>query len=173
MAQSELSRDDRFFNVAAVQVTESAANTFTQQEVDFGIGLGSRTGILIHAIDYYVEQPGGLGYAAAADAFRCAWLSNNNLTTLVGALNSPQCIDQYERVIMAVGALAQIEAVQPYTKNFSKPIIAVGNRGRFQFAAHSIGLAAAATYRSRLYFTYIDLKPEDYLELAESFNLLG
>lgn len=174
MAEGFLKRPtDQYVNIINGLVIESGANTFTTgAAMDFGIGFGSGVGILIDKITYYID-PGGGTPAAVADAWRFGLAVRDDLTTMLLALGQQAIIHSCAVVPSLLITSGAAEVVFPLVFDFDPPIITVGNRGRLFPIVHSVSLSVAVTMQCRVYFRYIPLKPSDYLELAESFNLVG
>lgn len=175
MAQGLLKRpDDRFANIVNGTVVESAAATFTTgPAMDFGIGLGTGLGLLIDKISYYID-PGQVELNAALEAYRFGVAIRDDLTTMVSALGQQAIIHAATlQPTQQVGATGGGPWAFPMEFQQDPPIITVGNRGRLFPIIHSVALSAAVTMQIRIYFRYIALKGEDYLELAEAFNLVG
>lgn len=174
MAEGLLGRpDDRYANVAAVSVTESAANTLTFGEVDFGIGLGAGVGLLIDQIDYYFS-PTNLSsvFSLDNDSLVFGLTTNNTLTDLEGEFANRSVIHMGYLMMDFVTSGMQFHRF-PLTNQFFPPLIVGTNRGKLFLGAQGISAAAAATVKARIYFRYIRLTDREYLELAEAFNLMG
>jgi hypothetical protein len=165
--------DDRFANLAGKKIVESAANTLTFGEVDFGIGLGSGVGLLIDQIDYYFDPASNAGvFVANLDAFRVGWCSRDTITTLADAYADPSVIHlSTMQQVFTTSGLAYL--MMPLVHKFTPPIIVGTNRGKLYLAVQGVSAGGAVTIQSRIYFRYIPLKAQDYLELAEAFNLMG
>jgi len=173
MAQGLLKRpDDRFANIVNGAVTESAAVTFTTgPAMDFGIGLGTGMGLLIDSISYYVDP--GVLMNLGGEAMRFGIAVRDDLTTMADALAQQAIIHAATLGVIYEKTSGGTAFPFPLEYKFTPPLITVGNRGRLFPIIHSSGLTTAVTMQCRIYFRYIPLKGEDYLELAESFNLVG
>ena len=164
MARSQ----DRFANIAAVEVVESAQNTLTYAELLTGVSLGAGIGILVDQIDYYLP-PGTMDlFDAVADTLEFGWAVSN----------TPTEINAKDRNFIHTAGVQIGLATQggwlmqsPLSFQFFPPIIRASPR--LYLAVKGLVLGAAATIQSRLYFRYIDLTTQEYLELAETGLVLG
>lgn len=158
---------DIYANIASTKVATSGTS-IVFQELLTGIELGKGRGMIIDQIDYSLSE-NEIGRLADSDAIVMAWVTSNALTSL--ALNTKGVIDEvaYVRVDFGTAASAQILKT-PIERKFDPPIIIAAPR--IYLAAQAI---AGSTYNlvSRIYFRYVDLKPQEYLEIAESFVLVG
>jgi len=163
--------NDKYANIAAATLQQSAANTLTFGEVLTGISLGQGRGMLIDQVDYWVQRDTRQLMTAADDAVHFGWCSSTNVTSLDdyedrSIIHAGQVI----RNDFGVAASAQM-STDPQVFQFFPPIILAAPR--IYFAVNSIGLAAVGTVKSRVYFRYIDLSSQEYLEIAETFTLVG
>jgi len=162
--------DDRFANVGAAQVTESAANTITFQELQFPISLGAGVGLLIDQIDYYLTND---LVVAAGDFVHMAWSLRDDVTTLVSSFNQRSIIHTCFKQIVVLSAVGFETDRWPWTYQFFPPLLVAPNRGRLFLGVQGVSLSAAAIVQSRIYTRYLPLTDRDYLELAEAFDLIG
>lgn len=163
--------EDRFANLAGASVTESAANTLTFQEIQFGIGLGAGVALLIDQIDYFINNLGTL-FVADQDQVYMALCARNDLTDLSTEFNNRSVLHLATQMFDFTTS-GQSYVQQPWQHQFAPPLIVATNRGSLYLAAQGVSLPSAATVYVRIYFRYIKLKSEEYLELAEAFNLMG
>lgn len=159
---------DRYANIAMVQVVESGAQALTYTELLTGVSLGAGIGILIDQIDYYFPPASLALLVADSDGIEVGWSVSNTPTT----------IDASDRAFIHVAGL-QVGLLtsggwlhrQPLSFQFFPPIIRASPR--MYLAVEGFATGAAITCRSRLYFRYIDLSTQEYLELAETGLVLG
>lgn len=162
--------EDRFANLASAVVTLSAADTLTFTELQTGIGLGQGVGILIDMIDYEVSPAMLELMTASGDQVACGWSTSDAVTDV--NVNERRVID-YTRISRHDhGTAASGEFVlQPQRKTFIPSLVIAAPR--LYLFGFSVGLASVGTIRSRIFFRYIDLTDKEYLELAETFILVG
>jgi len=155
--------DDRFANVLPVEVVMSAANTLTFAQVETGVSLGTGIGLLIDQINYYIPFGEVSELLTSADTIKMAWVNSDALTDLVA--DERRVIDMVElsQTLTTSGVIAH---KSPIIHQFFPPLIRA--TPRMWLACVTAGFAGAATVRSRLFFRYIDLNTQEYLELAES-----
>lgn len=163
---------DRFANLAHVQVVESAAGTATYQELLTGISLGQGIGILIDQIEYFLGSGTIELLLAAGDEVSMGWTTSN----AAGSLGYDQRRTIHQANINAgtiVGTPASGAGIiaMPLVYQFFPPLIVAAPR--IYLATLGISLASVVTVDSRLYFRYTSLSPQEYLELAETFQLVG
>lgn len=163
--------EDRYSNLASVSTLMSAANVLTFSELVTGISLGQGMGMLIDQIDYLRPTAGLLEMTAAGDAILGAWCTSNAVPG-ISSMADRRIIHQSSLVRMDFGTAASGEALNPIqVAQFFPPLIVAAPR--LFFGVNSSGLASAATMQSRLYFRYVELTSQEYLELAETFLLVG
>lgn len=170
MAQHRL--EDRYTNLATANVVESAANTITFVELLTGISLGQGTGMLIDQIDYYPTKVSLQLLAANPDTLHFGWFTSNAST----GFNATDRRIIHHAVLNAetvIGTAASAMSIfrLPLQFKFSPPIIVAAPR--LYLGVSGTSLSAAANVESRLYFRYIPLTDKEYLELAETFILVG
>lgn len=159
--------DDRFRNVLSAEVISSAANTLTFAEVQTGASLGTRLGLIIDAIDFYPTKAAMLEMTTDGDAIKMAWTTSDQVTDLDDEADS-RIIDlaRIQRHDFGTAASAA-HVVLPVHREFTPPLIVAAPK--MFVAVHTAGLASAATLRSRMAFRFINLSPQEYLEIAETF----
>jgi len=169
MARSQ----DNFANIAAIRVTESAANTLTYAELATGISLGQGIGMIIDGWDWKVTRASKTTALANAegDGADLAMCTSNSLTDLTN-FNDRRMILKADTYVQVTGAVtSQQQMSLGWKDTFSPPLIIAAPR--LFFAVKGTGLTTALVVDFRLYFRYIDLSVQEYLELAEAFTLTG
>ncbi len=162
--------DDRYTNLASVTVTMSAANTMTFVELLTGISIGQGMGMIIDQIDYFPYSTTLTQMTANSDQITMGWTTSNELTAL--ALNDRRVLHMSEFSRHDFGTAASAQFIQmPGEHQFFPPLIIAAPR--LYFGVNTAGFASAAVVASRLYFRYIELTSQEYLELAETFILVG
>lgn len=163
---------DKFANVAAVGVTESAAGTMTFAEMTTGVALGRQTGILIDQLDYYVDTTSLERLLATQDAIEIGWFSSNSMSSFnVADRRQLHQISITQGTIIGTPASGGTIHISPMVYQFFPPMIIAAPRLFLGVLGTSI--AQVLTIQSRMYFRYIDLSPQEYIELAEAFVLAG
>lgn len=165
-------QEDRYSNVAAAVVTETAAGTLTFTELLTGISLGQGTGLLIDQFDYYPNGATLELLVATGDRFLMGWTVNNTVSSLEpttsGVIHSMRM--SVEPVI-GTPASGGHPILMPVSFQFFPSMIVASPR--LYLGVQSNSLTSAAAGRARIYFRYIDLTSQEYLELAEAFVLVG
>lgn len=166
--------NDVFANIASARVTESAANTLTFAEIVTGISLGQGIGMIIDGWEWKATRA-TLITARAADAqgdgFDVALCTQNTVADLT-TFNDRRILLKDEQVTLLDGAAATAMDIKLGSRaTYTPPLIIAAPR--LFFAVKGTGMASALVVDFRLYFRYIDLQIQEYLELAEAFTLTG
>ncbi|KKL44336.1 hypothetical protein LCGC14_2366690 [marine sediment metagenome] len=174
MAQQR--RDDKYSNVVSAEVTQTGPDAITFTEVRTGISLGQGIGMVIDQIDYFENQISAALVVATGDRLIGAWCVSNAITAMD---NEELAVDN--RIIHGfkhhlapiVGAAASTgyPDIYPRVFQFFPGIIVAAPR--LYFGVDSNSLTSPANIASRLYFRYVELTPQEYIELAEAFILVG
>jgi len=164
--------EDRYTNLASAHAIETVSATINFAELVTGISLGVGIGMLIDQIDYEFRVSSIEDLVAVGDFMDAGWFTSNapSVMDMDDRRLIHKCRLQAEPVI-GTPASAANPFQQPLVYQFFPPMIIAAPR--IYLAAHSGSLAAGADVRSRLYFRYIDLSTQEYLELAEAFILVG
>lgn len=164
--------EDRFSNLASIVVVESAANTLTFVELLTGISLGLGIGMLIDQIDYYPSIATVEDLVATGDRIRMALTTSNAGSNLNVSDNRVIHMAQLMvEPIVGSAASGGSPFKTPIIHQFFPPMIVAAPR--LYGAVQGASLAAAGNITVRLYFRYITLTSQEYLELAETFILVG
>jgi hypothetical protein len=160
---------DIFANVLHVNVTMSAANTSTYTEITTGISLGSKVGILVDQIEYRPDVSVINEMTADGDNFSFMLATSSAAGYSLGdsRVIDLKTLYRHDMGVAASGQLIEL----PIVKYFN-PAIILGTPRLFFFMT-SAGLASAGSGSARVYFRYITLTSEQYLEIAETFINVG
>jgi len=163
--------DDRFANIAASTLIAPAADTIAFQEILTGISLGQRMGMIIDQIDYFPASATIRELVDNTDLLLFGLTSSNDVDNLWDTADR-RVIHSMELLALVSGVPATMVTMKaPYTYQFFPPIIIAAPR--LYLSIQGAGMAAAGTIRMRLYFRFIELAAQEYLELAETFVLTG
>ena len=160
--------EDRFANILMAEVVESGANTLTFKEILTGISLGMGIGMIIDQIDYWPPTNMGAQLVATIDRIRMGFTVSDSITELNA--DDRSIIHMVEFHSGGAAAVPQIHT-NPIPFQFFPPIIRASPRLFLAIEGESI--AAAVTAQARMYFRYIDLSTQEYLELAETGLVIG
>ena len=163
--------DDRFRNVLSAEVTLSAADTLTYQELNTGTGIGQGLGMVIDAIDYYPASGAMRELDADNDSIQMAFTTSDQATNLTDMSD--------RRIFDAVFVFNQLIGTAgntwphhtPIHREFTPPLLVASPR--IFFGVDTGGFASAYTFQARMAFRFIKLSAQEYLEVAETFILLG
>ena len=165
-------REDRFANLAAAVVTEATPGTLTYAELLTGISIGAGIGLLLDKIDYSFSIGTINGIILPTHYVKSGWFTSNNSVDF----------DFNDRRLVSMFALHGGPTVgtnagsgnfirQPEGVSFSPPLIIASPRLFLGVLGGTSGVAANVI--SRIYFRYQPLSDKEYLELAETFVLVG
>ena len=168
MARSQ----DKFGNLASAEVVESGAGTLTFTELVTGISLGAGKGIIIDQIDYSVAVATRALMTTATDWIAFGWCTSDAVTAATLNINNSRILHFARESRIDMGTAGSGVLVQdPRVYQFFPPLIFASPR--IYLYAMGSGLASPGTVRSRIYYRNIDLTDKEYLELAETFVLVG
>lgn len=162
-----MARNDKFANIAAIKHTVES-NTLEFTELLSGVSLGSKIGMMIDQIDYYIDSA-CLEDFTDAESLTMALTVSNSIDDLDVEQKAVIHRTELMRIDFGTAASAQFIAM-PMTYQFLPPIIVAAPR-MYLGALGSEGITG--TIRARIFYRYIDLTSQEYLELAESFVLVG
>ena len=165
-------REDRFANLASVTVTEATPGTLAYAELLTGISIGAGIGLLLDKIDYIFSIGTINDIILPTHYVKAGWFTSKNSTDF----------DFNDRRLISMIALHGGPTIgtnagsgnfirQPADVNFSPPLIIASPRLFLGVLGGAI--AGAANVISRIYFRYQPLSDKEYLELAETFVLVG
>ena len=168
-----MSAKDTYANKFYGSVTESGANTLTFSEIKTNVDVFSKKAWILHRLEYSWPRATMQLLVATVDALEMALTSSDNLSDL--SLASPGVIDKMEKSYAAYGTpanamLSENPILRDFTQFPGKGLI-IAPRPLF-LAVVGVDLASAATVEVRGYFTSIDLKAEEYLELVDFYRIV-
>lgn len=164
---------DQFCNTAILRVTESAANTLTFAKLESATSLFEKVAFLVSRLEWYTAAAQLMG--TAADAITFGLTVSNQIAGIEEGYT--EVVDTNEIALMGIGALAGFLLYQEpnIIKDFSnlpgKGILVPPNP--LYIAAKGTGLGAAATVYCRMFYTVLQLTPDQYWELVETRRVLG
>lgn len=159
--------NDTYANIASATVVANGT-TLAFAELQTGISLGQGVGIIIDQIDYYYNRT-GIGVLADNEEVVMAWTTSNTLTDLLPTNSRVIHVDRLGRTDFGTAAAGTFKSI-PVERKFTPPMIVAAPRIYL-----AIGAVASITqnFNSRIYYRYIKLSAQEYLELAEAFVLVG
>ena len=157
---------DKYSNVLTEEIVMSAADTLTFEEVNVGLSLFDKAGILINRVEYQPAQGTTALMTAQGDIIQIGVTSSNSLTSLATNQAAVIHVVSLARQDFGTAAGGQLH-IMPIVFDFAglpgggllitpKP---------WYIAMKSVGLASAGTGYVRFYFTVIKLSAENYFEL--------
>lgn len=163
---------DKYSNQAVITVTETAANTLTFKKLETGVSLFEKVAWLISRIEYWTS-----GYPqmnGSTDNLIMALTTTNQLTTI--DITNAVVLDlmqvfRYDIGTAATGWFQQMPLIKDLIGLAGGGIIVPPNP--LYGAIVGSGLAAATTANIKLYYTTIELKPEEYWELVEARRIIS
>lgn len=166
-------RKDVYSNLITDSVTQGAVDETTFQEVNLGLSVFDKVGLLINRLEYQFYV-GGLGAAADPNSYiQCGLSTTDGITVRT---NEREVVDLVQLSKLEFGTPDNAELVKmPVSRDMSTLPgggILVTPRPLY-FFVDSDGLADELTVSFRVYFTIIQLKPEEYFELLETRQYYG
>lgn len=162
---------DVYSNVIKKAVTMSAANTLTFEEIEIGLNLFDKVGLVIHRVAYEVGRASYLLLEGEGDDIAMAITLSNSVSSISPTERSTVDYERYQSIAYGTPANAETKKM-PEIHDLSglpgggllippKPLY---------LAMTSTSLASACTGTVNIYFTIKQLKDADYFELLETFR---
>lgn len=158
---------DKYANIISTSIATNGA-AYVNSEVTTGVSLGEGKGMLIDQIDYFFASALIVDFiaAAAGDNLSVLWAVQDDQ---IGYANS-KVIHQMDTIKWDDGTAAvSFNQYMPISFKFDPPLI-VASPKLFLTCYGSASISGGLVY-SRMYFRYVSLSAQEYLELAESFVL--
>jgi len=166
-------KKDQLANIAAVYVTESAANTQTSLKFNFPYSVMDKMAILIARIEYWYSGFGN--FNSTADTLTAGIMVAGTVVDISNQAD-PAIVDTSRLVRVDLGAAASgMFVTQPYIKDFAN----LPGGGLLVAPAplygmvQSAGAAAANACWIKLFYTYMSLSTDQYWELVESRRIIS
>lgn len=164
-----------FANRAVITVTESAANTLTFAKLETGVSIFDKVAWIVHRVDWYMGSTTYGLFNTTADYLKMALVSSNTLSDLAITTQGVLAFRRLLRVDLGTAASGMYMGDPLLTDDFSKlpqggliippaPLYA---------AAYGNGLSGASTTFIQLWYSVLEMKPEDYWDLVESTRVLS
>lgn len=170
-------RTDKFANTISVDITMSAADTLTFEEIDVGLNIFDKVGLLLHRMDAEVNAA-TIGFLNDnTDNFEVGLTQSNQIASMT--LQERAMIDKIKISMHSEGTLTNEKTAGAMQEPFNKDWSGLPGGGLLitprplYLCMDSIGAAVAGFCTVRLYFTIVQLKPEEYFELLESRRFYG
>lgn len=162
---------DQYANLVFAEVTESAANTLTFEQIDLGLTILQKVALLIHSIEYTDFW----GYLAAASDSVIFGLSASNSWATANP-RERSIITFQNRTIVDYGTAGNnVVWTEPVIQDFSTYPgggLLIVPKPLYIFVKGA-NLASPAHVAARIYFTIKELKDTEYLELLETRSYFG
>ena len=168
------STKDMFPNIITASITMSAANTLTFEEINVGLNIFDKVGLLLQRIIYEPTVGTWSDLEASGDTIQGAICNDDGIDDL--DVNRQQIFDKvvvrrHDMGTAASGWIHRKEITADYS-TLSGGGILIPPKPLY-LAMGSSGLAAAGAMKVRIYFTMVKLADADYLELLETRRAFG
>lgn len=164
---------DKYANMAALKITESAANTFTASKFAFPFSIMDKMGLIIHRVEYDHTNPTG-SLTAAGDKMYLGLSVAASVTDPTDPTD-PLVLDCRRIVRWDAGAAASAVILQyPRTVDFTNLPgggLLVAPNPLYGFIKGD-SAAVAGTCTIRMFYTYIELATDEYWQLVESRRII-
>ena len=167
--------EDRYANIATINVVMSAANTLTFSELSTQLGIQadrkSAIAMLIDQIDYFPSLSDFALMTTAADNLQYGLTISNGVTNLASATDRRIMHSMFvHRVDLGTAGSGQLH-LSPYTHQFFPPLI-LAERTLY-LGMSSNGLGAVGSVTCRIYYRTTKLTESELLEITEVFRLVS
>lgn len=165
---------DQFTNIFDIACSESAANTLTFVKMSQGVDIFNKVGWVVSRLDYYIGSLVAAEFNGDADSLDWALCVSNSITTL-NDLANPAILDfhRLQRIDFGTAAAAWY-MIQPFVVDFSS--LPGGGLiippSPLYLGVKGTGLVSANSVAVRGYFTQIELKADQYIELVEARRII-
>lgn len=165
---------DKFANIFQGSVAQAVINTLTFAEINIGLTLFDKVGILLHKIQWDVSNNYMTDMNAEGDRIRMAFTQSNTITGITVSERAVIEVIEHEVILTAAGVSSFISE-QPFEMKFSDLPgggLLVAPRPLYA-AINTDGYANVQSATFRMYFTIMKLKPDEYFELLEARRFFG
>jgi len=164
---------DLYANVAALQVTESAAGTLTAEKFAFPFSIMDKMAILVSRLEYW---PGDLNQLNGTGDYVLGGITVSATPTDLRNQADPQVIDSFSLGRIDLGAAATgLFVNMPWVKDFANlpggGILLAPNP--LYVAVKSSGAGGPMSLWVRMYYTYMQLATDEYWQLVESRRIIS
>ena len=165
---------DKFANMAAVLVTESAANTLTFQKLETGIAIFEKVAWVISRWEVRVA-PTLTNFADTEDSLDVALTCSQNLSS-IATYNEPCILAWYRLIYHESGTPANFSffhspTVFSYADMPGGGLIVPPNP--LYLGVKGAGLAGAQSVSCRFWYSTLQLTPDEYWELVEARRIIS
>lgn len=168
-----MTEKDVFVNQAYITVVESAANTLTFAKLETGVTIHEKIGWIISRLDYSMGLAAA-NFGAEGDVVEFGISTSDLITTIslrTSAIVDYNAIRRNDFGTAASGMLTR----QPFQKTFANlpggGILVPPNP--IYIYVKGGALTSAMTIECRLFYTYKELKLEEFWELVELRRMIG
>jgi len=165
---------DKYANVLTESVTLSAANTLTFEEMELGLSLFDKVGLLISRIEYEPAVGTLNEMTASGDEIRMALTTSESISNLrvdEKAVIHSMVYKRFDAGTAASGHFYRLPFVYDLSDLPGGGILITPRP--LYLAGDTDGVASAAVLYVRIYFTVISLTPAEYFELLETRQYFG
>jgi len=165
---------DRFTNMIQVQPEESTVNTLTFGDIDLGLTIFQKVGIIVNriVIDWTAQLLGQFNN----DNDRClvSITQSDNITSI--GLHENAVIFKAERMRIDFGTAASAQLADTV---IAYDLMGLPGGGELMaprplhWAIQGSGLDTAASVTMRIYFQILELKADEYFEILEARRFFG
>jgi len=159
---------DKFYG----EVTESAANTLTFQEIQTNVSIMEKWAWILHRLEWSMDLATYDEVAAVGDELDMALTTSNRITALQAS--DAAVLDIAQQMIVVETAVGVQRELLPLIRDFSTLPgggLIIPPRPLY-VAVKGTSLANAARVWCRGYFTPVAMKGEDYYNLLDAYRLI-
>jgi len=166
---------DKYANIATIELTMSAANTLSFQELITNLGItpdrNKASAMIVDEIEYSPSIAGIAEMTTASDRFEMALCISNAVSDL-NDITDRRILHSSTYLRTDHGTAGNsVMTKLPFVYQFFPPLITAERK--IYLACNTVGLASAAVLRARIYYRQVEISQGDFIELAEVFRLVG
>jgi len=163
---------DKYANLAAMTLNESSANTNTFEKFDFPFSIMDKVGLLISRVEYWFTS---LVYLDSSTDYVVGALTVSKNTSSLTDIEDPTIIDSMRVLRQDLGTAASgFFFTQPFTRDFSTlpggGLLVAPNPLYLAVGSYNAGGVVGVSFR--MYYTAVELSPEEYWQLVESRRII-
>lgn len=163
---------DKYANLAAMTLNMTVANTAVFEKFDFPFSIMDKVALLISRVEYWFTALNQLD--TGQDYVVGALTVSKNTSSLVD-IEDPTIIDSMRIMRIDIGTAASgFFFTQPFTRDFSTlpggGLLVAPNPLYLAVSSSAAGGVMGCSFR--MYYTAVDLNPDEYWQLVESRRII-
>jgi hypothetical protein len=169
-------KTDIYSNIIGVQVLQTVIDQFTTAEIQIGVSLFDKVGLLLHRIEYDLWVSGMGQLRDVSNLYQVGLVSSSNVNGDNFTMLNPDVIDTFILIpVQDVAPTARIVYQSPIIRDFTGlPGGGILIAPRPLYAAlDTNGFSSVSATIARISFTLVPLSDAEYLELLQTRRGFG